>query len=122
MPASLKAVRTVVALLLTVTLLITAPPERADASASGCNGAVCIFLTGTGLTVDRWRTTVNTLGGGYQCRTAEFWRNGSLWRTQSVCGSGVLAANLYNLTFPHNTHLCNRWQGATGNPCARVLR
>lgn len=55
-------------------------------SAKGCNSAVCIEVTGTGLRVDRWRTT------GYTseplCSFAGYWRNNRLVQTSNqVCSS-----------------------------------
>jgi len=91
-------------------------------SASGCNQSVCIELIGTGLVVDRWRTTASVSSA--TCSQARFLRNGWVVRTSApVCSSssGTLVAVWHGPGgFSHGDQLCNTWSGVAGKPCKTV--
>ena len=91
-------------------------------SASTCSGAVCINVTGTGLNVSDWNTTVRLSKS--ECSTASFWENGVKVATgESTCGSSgeLLESDLgYVGNLPNGTELCNSWSGISGEPCATV--
>lgn len=112
----------VVILALIATALVASRPADAQVStqdASGCNINVCIFLTGSGLTVDSWRTTAAV--SGYKCGYAYFWRNGGVIRTIYACGDGTASATWSSPgTFSHGDELCNTWTIASGKPCKKI--
>lgn len=101
-------------------------PDDPDAvtvsSATGCNVDVCIALTGSGLTVDKWETRGYVTGA--QCSYARYLRNDSVIATSgTVCSSGAgwLVSTWNNPgTFADGTILCNTWSGITGKPCKTV--
>jgi hypothetical protein len=91
-------------------------------SANGCSGAICIFVTGSGLHVSNWETTV--VLSKSMCSTASFLVNGVLWASGvSECGpaNAQLASNWSNPgNFPNGSVLCNTWSGISGKPCETV--
>lgn len=110
----------------------TATAEQAEGeegpsimSARGCNVAVCIEVIGTGLWVDRWRTT------GYTsepvCTFAAYWRNNRIIQTSNtVCGG---AFTQFFSEWPggrgryaHGDQLCNTWVEIPGKPCILIKR
>jgi hypothetical protein len=97
-------------------------PELTILSASGCNVDVCIYLTGSGLTVDRWRTTGYVRGG--TCSRGRFWANGTLVKTSAqYCPSsaGTLSATWESPgRFSDPTQACNSWGNVTGYPCKTI--
>lgn len=93
-------------------------------SASGCNVNVCIYLTGTGLTVDRWRTTGYVTAG--TCSRARFHANDTIIKTSSLhcpSTSGTLSATWDNPgRFANNTQACNSWTNVSGYPCKTIYQ
>lgn len=113
----------VLALLLVATALIGGGPAHAQdvgtEDASGCNVAVCIFLKGSGTTVDSW--TTDGYASGYHCNYAHFWRNGSVTRSVYVCGTGTNTTTWNSPgTFSDGDELCNTWSGISGKPCKTI--
>lgn len=99
------------------------PPSPAVGAqdASGCNGSVCIYLAGSGLHVDSWRTRATTTS--YTCTRPRYWRNGVIIRTGAQqCGpSGTkLYAGYGSGTFSHGDVLCNTWTNMPGKPCKTI--
>lgn len=89
--------------------------------ASGCNGDVCIWLTGSGLYVDNWET--RGYPDSYRCSYARFWRNGQVIATsETACGgSGTVFYSSYGSGwFADGTQLCNTWTNLAGKPCKTV--
>ena len=110
-------------------LLIEFTPESSEPtlsllSASGCNVDVCIYLTGSGLTVDRWRTTGYVTSN--ECSRARFWANGSIIKSSSLycpSSSGTLSATWDSPgRFANETQACNSWTNVTGFPCKTIYR
>ncbi len=96
------------------------PPATVD-SASGCNGSVCIFLTGAGLYVSEW--TTRAYPTSYVCSSPRFWRNGVLVATGSTAcgGSGSeFVAHYGSGWFSDGDVLCNTWTNLPGKPCETV--
>lgn len=93
-------------------------------SASGCNVDVCIYLTGSGLTVDRWRTTGYVTSN--ECSRARFRANGSIIKSSSLycpSSSGTLSATWDNPgRFANGTQACNSWTNVTGYPCKTIYK
>lgn len=93
-------------------------------SASGCNYDVCIYLTGSGLTVDKWRTTGYVTSN--ECSRAKFWANGDLIKTSSLycpSTSGTLSVTWDNPgRFADGTKACNSWTNVTGYPCKTIYQ
>jgi hypothetical protein len=91
-------------------------------SANGCSGAICIFITGSGLHVSDWQTTVSLSRS--MCSTASFLVNGVLRASGgSQCGSaGDLLVSDWQSpgNFANGTVLCNTWSGISGKPCETV--
>jgi hypothetical protein len=91
-------------------------------SANTCGGPVCIFVTGSGLNVSDWATTVNL--PRTMCSYANFLVNGVLVATgQYTCGTvgenlGSDWSNPGN--FANGTQLCNTWAGISGEACITV--
>jgi hypothetical protein len=95
-------------------------------SASGCNFStydqMCIYVTGSGLKVNDWDTSVSNYFGLDKCTYAGYWVAGVLFRTSNtVCGNGDFwaywAPNRY---FINGTRLCNTWVNWAGKPCETV--
>jgi hypothetical protein len=91
-------------------------------SASTCSGAVCIYVTGTGLNVSSWETTLDLTRS--TCSTPYFLANGLIIHTGSqLCGT---SGKVLDWTwpspgnFPNGTVLCNSWTGSSGEPCVTV--
>jgi len=91
-------------------------------SANTCNGAVCIYVTGSGLNVSDWSTSVSL--SKTMCTTADFWVNGVLFaQGQRTCGvnDDLLVADWSDPgNFANGTVLCNTWSGVSGEPCITV--
>jgi hypothetical protein len=91
-------------------------------SANGCNGPVCIYVTGTGLHVSDWSTSLALSRS--MCSTASFLVNGVLWASGvNECGSAgdELVSDWSDPgNFPNGTVLCNTWSGVSGKPCETV--
>jgi hypothetical protein len=91
-------------------------------TADTCSGAVCIYVTGSGLNVSDWETTV--LLSKTMCSTASFYDNGVIYALgEQTCGSSgnKLLSNLGNAgNFPNGTILCNKWSGFSGDACVTV--
>jgi hypothetical protein len=91
-------------------------------SANGCSGAICIFVTGSGLHVSDWQTSVALSKS--MCSTASFLVNGVLWASGvNTCGSaGDLLVSDWESpgNFANGTVLCNTWSGISGKPCETV--
>ena len=108
-------------------LLIEFTPDSATTdvalmSASGCNVDVCIYLTGSGLTVDQWRTTGYVTSN--ECSRARFWANGSIIKSSSLycpSSSGTLSTTWFSPgRFANGTQACNSWTNVTGYPCKTI--
>ena len=96
------------------------PPATVD-SASGCNGSVCIFLTGTGLYVSDW--TTRAYPTSYVCSSPRFWRNGVLVATGSTACGGAgseFVAHYGSGWFSDGDVLCSTWTNLPGRPCETV--
>ena len=106
------------------TVAVTAAPgiHIVPDSANTCNGSVCIFVTGSGLNVSDWTTTVSLSRS--QCSTASFLVNGVVWASGiNTCGSAgdELVSDWSSPgNFANGTVLCNTWSGIAGRPCATV--
>jgi hypothetical protein len=91
-------------------------------SANGCSSSVCIYVTGTGLNVSDWATSVALTKT--MCSTASFLVNGVLWASGvNQCGSAgdELVSDWSDPgNFPNGTVLCNTWSGVSGKPCETV--
>ena len=91
-------------------------------SAVGCSGPVCIYVTGTGLHVSDWSTSLALSKS--MCSTASFLVNGVLWASGvNECGSAgnELVSDWSSPgNFPNGTVLCNTWTGVSGKPCETV--
>ncbi len=91
-------------------------------SANGCASSVCIYVTGTGLHVSDWTTSVALSRS--MCSTASFLVNGVLWASGvNQCGSAgnELVSDWSSPgNFPNGTVLCNTWSGVSGKPCETV--
>ena len=91
-------------------------------SANGCSGPVCIYVTGTGLNVSDWATSVYLSKS--MCTRASFLVNGVLWASGgNQCGNaGVELVSDWSDpgNFPNGTVLCNTWSGVSGKPCETV--
>jgi hypothetical protein len=91
-------------------------------SANGCAGAVCIYVTGTGLHVSDWATSVFLSKS--MCSTASFLVNGVLYASGvPECGSAndELVSDWSDPgNFPNGSVLCNTWSGVSGKPCETV--
>jgi hypothetical protein len=92
-------------------------------SASGCNGNVCIQVTGGGLNVSNWTTT--DYNGDYICTFAAYWiPANNVWATSNeVCGTSFwsgLSSPPLPLIFRVNTQICNSWWNQPGKPCEYV--
>jgi hypothetical protein len=91
-------------------------------SANGCSGAICIFVTGSGLHVSDWQTSVALSKS--MCTTASFLVNGTL-RASGVSQCGSTNTELVSDwsspgNFPNGSVLCNTWSGISGKPCETV--
>jgi hypothetical protein len=91
-------------------------------SANGCSGAICIFVTGSGLHVSDWRTSVALSKA--TCSTASFLVNGVLFASGgSQCGAAgdeLISDWASPGNFANGTVLCNTWSGISGKPCETV--
>ena len=91
-------------------------------SANTCGGPVCIFVTGSGLNVSDWVTTVYLSRS--MCSSAHFIVNGIVWVTgQNTCGSAgeELGSDWSDPgNFANGTVLCNTWSGISGEACITV--
>ena len=91
-------------------------------SANGCSGPVCIFVTGTGLHVSDWATSLSLSRS--MCSTASFLVDGVLWASGvNQCGASgdELVSDWSDPgNFPNGTVLCNTWSGVSGKPCETV--
>jgi hypothetical protein len=100
----------------------TALPQVLPNSHSGCAGAVCIDVYGTGLYVSSWDTYAH-LGTG-NCGYAAFNVNGVTRQTgPTQCGNTSLVyatGTLVNHTYANNTVLCNTWPPNSSSACATV--
>ncbi len=99
----------------------TRDEDMSPLDASGCNGDVCIWLTGSGLQVDNWET--RGYPDSYRCGYAKFWRNGQVIATSNTAcgGSGTVFYSSYGSGwFADGTQLCNTWTNLAGKPCKTV--
>jgi hypothetical protein len=91
-------------------------------SANGCNGAICIAISGSGLHVSDWETSV--VISKTMCSSASFTANGVLVAVgSSTCGTSgdQLVADWSSPgNFANGTVLCNTWSGVSGKPCETV--
>lgn len=91
-------------------------------SANGCASSVCIYVTGTGLNVSDWATSVYLTKS--MCSTASFWVNGVLWASgvnQCDSAGDELVSDWSDPgNFANGTVLCNTWSGVSGKPCETV--
>jgi hypothetical protein len=91
-------------------------------SANTCGGAVCIFVTGSGLNVSDWTTTASLSRS--MCSTANFIVDGQVWLTgENTCGSAgdELGSDWSDPgNFANGTILCNTWSGISGEACITV--
>jgi hypothetical protein len=91
-------------------------------SANGCSGAICIYITGSGLHVSDWATSVALSKS--MCSTASFYANGVLIGLGlNTCGSSgtQLLSDWSNPgNFANGTVLCNTWSGVSGKPCETI--
>lgn len=97
-------------------------PAVAPPSASGCNQAVCIYVTGSGTQVTYWSTTAVLPSS--ECSVADYWANGQLvYKGKSKCGSAGAEVSSYWPDpgyFAAGTQLCNTWTGVPGRPCETI--
>lgn len=97
----------------------TAGVVASPRNASGCNGEVCIEVTGSGLHVSTWSTFAYT--NGYQCSYGAFWEDGDLAGTgPQECNDGIVWNSTGDLDFGGTTQICNTWVGISGRPCETV--
>lgn len=95
-------------------------------SASGCNyysaDIMCIYVTGSGLLVDDWDTSVANNLGLYKCSYAGYWVAGVLTATSNVvCTDGDFWAYYTpGQYYINGTQLCNTWLNWSGKPCETV--
>ena len=91
-------------------------------SANGCSGPVCIYVTGSGLNVSDWSTSLYLTKT--MCSTSSFLVNGVLWASGgNECGTAgeELVADWSDPgNFANGTVLCNTWSGVSGKPCETV--
>jgi hypothetical protein len=91
-------------------------------SANGCSGAICIFVTGSGLHVSDWQTSVALTRS--TCSSASFLVNGVLFAsggTQCGAAGDELVSDWESPgNFANGTVLCNTWSGISGKPCETV--
>lgn len=91
-------------------------------SASTCGGPVCIFVTGSGLQVTDWSTSVVLPRS--ECSTASFLVNGVLYasgvRTCGAAGDELISDLSGTRYFANGTQLCNTWTNISGEACATV--
>lgn len=102
------------------------------ATATGCAGDVCIFLTGSGTTVRSWSTNLYRQVTSPVCAQAVFWygpdhhANNTFEVSGTICSSSlVLTASLgFATVWTKGMELCNSWnvdgQGSTGKACEVV--
>lgn len=109
-----------------ITAVVKPAPQTRPLSASGCNyfsaDIMCIYVTGKGLHVDDWDTSVANILGLYKCSYAGYWVAGVLTATSNVvCGNGDFWAYYTPLRYYINgTKLCNTWLNWNGKPCETV--
>lgn len=91
-------------------------------SASTCNQAVCIAVTGSGTYVNDWTTT--TTASQATCTHANYLANNVVIATSpEYCGG---SHTTYHSTWPspgyfaNGTVLCNTWTGLPGRACVRI--
>lgn len=105
-----------------VTVTFTPAGDASANDSSGCDGRVCIILTGSGVTLGQWRTTAAVSTA--DCASARFWSNGALVRSSGTycsSGPGTLTATWDAPSrFPDNTTACNSWTDITGYPCQTI--
>jgi len=91
-------------------------------SANGCSGPVCIYVTGSGLHVSDWSTSLALPRN--MCSTASFLVNGVLWASgTNECGStgDELVSDWSSPgNFPNGSVVCNTWTGVSGKPCETI--
>lgn len=104
-----------------VLLLLGVSPSPAEPAIKyTCSGSVCTRVEHSGSTVTQWRAAVHP-GSGYNCRTARFWRNGSLVQQVQVCATGTLYAYASTPhTAPSGTQLCASFVSESGYPCVTL--
>ncbi len=91
-------------------------------SASGCNQAVCISVTGIGRIVEDWSTTAYFADGLESF--AAYWENGVVIATSPpfYASPGTWYYDDWGHigVFPNGAKLCNSWLGTPGFPCETV--
>lgn len=108
------------AMMLSAAIVVVTPSTADAALKSACSGDVCEQVTYSGGKVTEWKASVYP-GGGYNCRTAVYVRNGGVTASRRVCGSGTLVA--YAPT-PFNvgsgSTLCAYFVDESGYPCVKI--
>ena len=92
------------------------------ASASGCNGDVCIDITGTGVIITKWGTTGY---GNVGCTWANFYYEGGDYAGPDVCPNSADPGVYYDYTGPtgyyrSGSEVCNAWYRIPGFPCETI--
>lgn len=99
---------------------VAVPAGARPDSSSGCNGNVCIYLTGSGLRVTSWRTTA--YNGDYICTFAAYWAppNTVIATSNEVCGTSFESSLNPPPIFRSRVEVCNTWFSQPGKPCEVV--
>jgi len=100
----------------------TNPGVQTD-SASGCNDLVCIYVYGSGLTVQDWDASADNWDNADVCTYAAYWAppNTIIATTNEVCGNGDFYAVWKGpLKFSGKTEICNTFVHFAGKPCETV--
>ncbi|MGW7260525.1 hypothetical protein [Streptomyces sp. NPDC054834] len=96
------------------------------ASAHPCDDQVCMDITGTGLTVDKWTSTA---AGNVGCTIATGdWLHGTTYGAKHsglICsdssGPGIYYwAHGPKGHYPNGTEVCTYWDEISGYPCAEI--
>ncbi len=106
----------------------TATPAVAESS-NGCNGYVCIYVTGKKLIVTQWRTVTDDFS--VDCTRPNYLINFPGGGSDDYTGAEIcLGPGVYTDTwnnpgldggyFPNQTQLCNTWDYIYGEPCETV--
>lgn len=100
------------------TKLVLSPDDS-----SGCNPFTtphtCIYLTGSGLTLDDWATSSDITAN---CGQAFFEVNGAVrgYSEQTCEGPGYYFSDGGRWLFGYTSKVCNFWHGGRGLPCETV--
>ena len=96
-------------------------------SASGCNGYVCISISGTGTTVYSISSTVQNPYGSTYSTTGHVYVNGASVRSYGTHSIPSGHKNTYSwnnpsYTFQIGDQVCVQWTGISGFPCETIKK